>query len=129
MSHLIWRGEAFRKSVHDEIAARLAKAGAIGVQVARQRVPVATGRTRASIGYTFDRSTMTIQIFATSRWAVFIEMGTSRMPARPFLRPALAAVGRAFGGGISTEMGLPNAPPGHASRPRVRRVRFRAKGP
>lgn len=109
MAPLIWRGDAFRNAVLDDVAARLEKAGAAGAQVARELVPVKTGRTRGSIGYTFDRSTMTLQIYATSRWAVCIEMGTSHMPARPFLRPAMAVVGRMFGGDINVQMNLRNA--------------------
>lgn len=127
MSQLLWRGDAFQKAVLDEVAARLQKAGAVGVQTARGLVPVETGRTRDSIGYTFDRSTMILQIHAATRWAIFIEMGTSRMPARPFLRPALAAVGRAFGGSIHTEIGLPGAAANHSGA-RGRGLRLRARG-
>ena len=99
MPSLIWRGDAFRTEVLGRVATRLEHAGAFGVQVARERAPVRTGRTRASISAVVERSAMTLQIRADVRWAVFIELGTRRMPARPFLRPALDAVGKAFRGG------------------------------
>ena len=126
MSTLVWRGEAFRKGVLDVVAVRLENAGAAGVQAARELVPVETGRTRDSIGATFDRETLTLQIHADTKWALFIELGTSRMAARPFLRPALAAVGRAFGGGGNTGMSF-KSQPAHGSPDRGRNVRIRAK--
>lgn len=109
--NFIWRGDSFRRSVIDEVATRLENAGRVGVQVARSLVPVDTGQTRDSIGYIFSRQTMQLQIYADTFWAVFLEFGTSRMPARPFLRPALNAAGKAFGGsGVNLELGLANAP-------------------
>lgn len=122
-----WLGDRFRKHVEDNVAVRLEMAGASGVEVARGLVPVDTGRTRDSIGFTFNRSTLTLQIYADTRWAVFLEMGTSRTAARPFLRPALAAVGRAFGGDINAQVGLPNASANHPVGKQGRRLRFRAK--
>lgn len=130
MATIAWRGDAFRRQIEDEVAARLENAGAAGVQAARELVPVETGRTRDSIAATFDRATLTLQIHADTKWAIFIELGTSRMAARPFLRPALAAVGRAFGGGINTGMSFKSQPAhahSHGSPEQGRNVRIRAK--
>lgn len=97
MSHFEWRGDAFRRQVEQHVADRLERAGTEGVRVAKSLVPVRSGRTRDSIGYTVNRASLTLQIYAGTPWALFIELGTRRMPARPFLRPALNAAGRAFG--------------------------------
>jgi HK97 gp10 family phage protein len=67
---------------------------------AAQLVPVRTGALRSSIGHevrmTADGPVLIIS--ATAPYAGFVELGTSRMPARPFIRPALAEV---FGPGLA----------------------------
>ncbi len=102
-----WRGDAFTRQIEQSIADRLERAGVEGVRVARDLVPVRSGRTRDSIAYTLNRAALTLQIHAGTPWALFIELGTRRTPARPFLRPALIAAGRAFGGGAFS----PDSPP------------------
>jgi hypothetical protein len=97
MSGGTWHGDRFRDAIQREVAARLQRAGAAGVAVAREHVPVRTGRTRAAVTATVDRATLTLEIRAEARWAVFIELGTRRRPARPFLRPALVAAIKALG--------------------------------
>lgn len=62
--------------------------------VAREHVPVVTGRLRDSIG---TRRTMskgqegdTVRVEATAPYAQFVELGTRNMPPQPFLRPSAA---------------------------------------
>jgi HK97 gp10 family phage protein len=50
---------------------------------ANSRVPVRTGRLKRSIGQSL--SMVEIRIFATAPYASFVNFGTYRMPARPFL--------------------------------------------
>jgi HK97 gp10 family phage protein len=61
-------GSWYAKAVYDE---------------ANSRVPVRTGRLKRSIGQTL--SMVEIRIFATAPYAAFVNFGTYRMPARPFL--------------------------------------------
>lgn len=55
-------------------------------------VPVRSGALQASIqkGVSRQNSKVTGKIWTDSPYAAFIEWGTSRMAARPFLRPAIA---------------------------------------
>jgi hypothetical protein len=58
---------------------------------------VDTGQLRDSIGYTFHAATLTLIVYAEAPHASFCEFGTSRMAARPYLRPALAEASRVLG--------------------------------
>ncbi len=109
-----WAPQALVAAVHRQVDTRMRAMGNHGVQVARDLVPVDTGQTRDSIGFTFDQATQTLELYADTRWAIFLELGTSRMEARPFLRPALAAMAALWGGG-NLAMGLRNAPEKYAS--------------
>lgn len=60
---------------------------------AKRLCPVDTGRLRASISHALDRDGRgLVGVVGTDvDYAPFVELGTSRAPAQPFLRPALAA--------------------------------------
>lgn len=76
---------------------KAAKAGAEPiVKEAKRRVPVDTGKTQKHIRSWIskrdsDSVTVSVGVTAKSRAHVarFLELGTSKMPARPFLRPAI----------------------------------------
>lgn len=55
---------------------------------AKRLVPVRTGRLRNSIGIEEIRK-LSIVIAATAPYAGIVEFGTSRMVARPYMRPAI----------------------------------------
>lgn len=82
------KGRALRKA---------AKAGAEPiVQEAKRRVPVDTGKTQQHIRSwvarrSSDSVTVSVGVTAKSRAHVarYLELGTSKMAARPFLRPAI----------------------------------------
>ncbi len=77
---------------------------------AKERAPVDTGRLRKAIKVSVDRSrdrkSMVAKIgFDKKAWyGVFVEMGTAKMAAQPFLRPAMASkkgeVAKAFFAGV-----------------------------
>lgn len=61
---------------------------------AKQTVPVDTGRLRGSISSEVRRAGKSIikgAIGSGVEYAPFVEMGTSRMDAQPFLRPSIEA--------------------------------------
>ena len=60
-------------------------------RTAKRRAPVDTGNLRGSIGSRVDSKYQAIEIllWAGADYARFVELGTSRMSAQPFLRPAL----------------------------------------
>lgn len=67
---------------------------AIRVDAAAKRLcPVDTGRLRSSITWALDTDARGLfAIIGTDvTYAPYVELGTSRAPAQPFLRPALAA--------------------------------------
>jgi hypothetical protein len=67
------------------------------VIVARDLVPKDTWQTHDSIGYTYDQKSKTLTLHADTPWALFLELGTYKMAARPFLRPALLRAGSVWG--------------------------------
>ncbi len=65
------------------------------VRLAQNRVPVDTGATKNSIrSRTISRFTR--RIGPTTLYAIFLEFGTLRMVARPFMVPALEGVRQPF---------------------------------
>lgn len=80
--------------------ARLEVAGEAGLQVlalqvqnaARRRCPVDTGRLRSSISHRLGRDARGpyAEVGTNVQYAPFVEFGTRRAAAQPYLRPALA---------------------------------------
>lgn len=65
----------------------LNKAGDIVVNRAKDIVPVDTGALRDSISKEVEGSKLSVG--ATEDYAAYVELGTSKMGARPYLRPAI----------------------------------------
>lgn len=80
-------------STSGPIAKDLKRRGIKVQRRARQLAPVDTGRLRSSIGEELARSgSLLIERVGTDvDYAAFQELGTSRTPAHPYLRPALDA--------------------------------------
>ncbi len=57
------------------------------VSYAQRIVPVRTGFLRSSINY--EVSGLTLWLRADARYAVYVEFGTRRMAARPYVRPTI----------------------------------------
>ncbi len=55
---------------------------------AQDRCPVKTGNLRASI-HASDDTPLREEVAASASYAMYVEMGTVRMAAQPFLQPAL----------------------------------------
>lgn len=69
----------------------------VGMRVqnaAREMCPVDTGRLRSSIQHKpgQDRNGFYVEVGTNVDYAAFVEFGTSRQRAQPYLRPALAEV-------------------------------------
>lgn len=65
---------------------------------AKRNAPVDTGNLRATIRTDLERlaTDLVALVVAGASYAAFVEFGTSRMSAKPFLFPALEAERRAF---------------------------------
>ena len=79
----------------DLVEAVVSKTGFDVVRLAQNRVPVDTGATKNSIRSRFVNR-FTRRIGPTTLYAIFLEFGTIRMPARPFMVPALEGVRASF---------------------------------
>lgn len=73
------------------IAAALEAAGAEMEATARQIVPVDTGFLQSTIYHKVDPNDLSLELGATADYAAYVEMGTRRMAAEPYLRPAFDA--------------------------------------
>ena len=80
---------AFAEQIQENISSALLNAAEVVAENARAICPVDTGTLRASIGTSVSGNTA--QVYAGADYAVYVEMGTYKMAAQPFLTPALAA--------------------------------------
>ena len=92
-----WHPEVITADVEKKAMDRLEEAGEFVADRARQKVPVLSGKLRDSIRVTRLKGDpkQNIRVYAGSRqkggafYAHMVEYGTVKMPAKPFLRPAL----------------------------------------
>ena len=88
-------------------AAALEKIGLLAEGYAAMKCPVDTGNLRASITHEVDAGGDAVYIGTNVEYAPYVELGTSRQKAQPFLRPAASEHGaqyrqvleKALGGG------------------------------
>lgn len=86
--------EELLESPQGEVAAELLRLAIKVERRAKRLCPVDTGRLRASITHVLLPSGRGLEarVGTNVDYAVHVEFGTSRAPAQPFLRPALAEV-------------------------------------
>ena len=73
-------------NLEDSIEQALDQAGSQICDIARTIVPVRTGFLRSTIGYSADG--LSLELTASAYYAGFVEFGTRRMHAEPYMRPA-----------------------------------------
>jgi HK97 gp10 family phage protein len=86
---------ATRKAIEAAAARGVQRAGGYIVDLARQLCPVDTGALRGSIRLEPEQPALRMTVKAGGgpvNYAHFIEYGTSRSPAQPFLTPAARAI-------------------------------------
>lgn len=59
---------------------------------AQEIVPVRTGKLKASLKMEIDEAAKTVRIGSDLDYSVYVELGTSRMQAQPYLIPSLFQV-------------------------------------
>lgn len=96
MSYVEFNGDALRElftSPDGEIARDLQRRALQVDRAAKQGCPVDTGRLRSSITNEIgqDGEGLVAVIGTNVEYAPYVELGTSRMAAQPFLLPALEA--------------------------------------
>lgn len=86
---------ATREAIRRAAAEGVARAGGYIVDLARQLVPVDTGALKASIRLEPEQPALQMTVKAggaTAPYAGYVERGTARSPAQPFLTPAVRAI-------------------------------------
>ncbi len=77
--------------MHGVIAGVLEEAGQEMEATARQLVPVRTGFLQSTIYHKAGAEDLSMELGATANYAIYVEMGTRRMAAQPYIRPAFDA--------------------------------------
>jgi HK97 gp10 family phage protein len=78
-----------REQMNNAIAKALEEVGITAEAYAKLLCPVDTGRLRNSISHAIDENTKTVYIGTNVEYAPYVEMGTSKTKAQPFLEPAI----------------------------------------
>lgn len=76
------------EATFSQIEKALEKVGLTAERYAKLACPVDTGRLRNSISHTHDKNTA--YIGTNVEYAPYVEMGTKKMAAKPYLKPAIA---------------------------------------
>ena len=82
---------ALAPRIMDAVDAELNDAAEEIADIARDLVPVRTGALKASI-HTTRIDHLAVQVRADAEYAAWVEYGSSRAPAQPFITPAIEAV-------------------------------------
>lgn len=80
--------ELLEKATSEAIAKALEAVGITAEAYAKLLCPVDTGRLRNSISHDVRADDNTVYIGTNVEYAPYVEMGTSRTKAQPFLQPA-----------------------------------------
>ena len=78
--------DVFKDALPEQIERALIAIGLAAESHAKELCPVDTGRLRNSISHETDSDS--VYIGTNVEYAAFVELGTSKMKARPYLRPA-----------------------------------------
>ena len=82
--------------IESAIGAALEGIGLLAENYAAKRCPVDTGNLRASITHEVDAADNAVYIGTNVEYAPYVELGTSRQKAQPFLRPAASEHGAQY---------------------------------
>lgn len=83
-SHL----DEFLDALPEQVEQALIAIGLTAETYAKQECPVDTGRLRNSITHEVDMNEQAAIIGSNVEYAAYVELGTSKMAPRPYLRPA-----------------------------------------
>ena len=84
------------KGIKSAINVALEKIGLLAEGYATDLCPVDTGNLRASITHAVSPGEKAVYIGTNVEYAPYVELGTSKMQAQPFLRPAATEHGEEY---------------------------------
>ena len=84
------------EGIESAIGAALEEIGLLAENYAAKKCPVDTGNLRGSITYGVDTADNAVYIGTNVEYAPYVELGTSRQKAQPFLRPAASEHGAQY---------------------------------
>lgn len=84
------------EGIESAIAVALEEIGLLAENYAAKKCPVDTGNLRGSITHEIDTSDNAVYIGTNVEYAPYVELGTSRQKAQPFLRPAASEHGAQY---------------------------------
>lgn len=82
--------------IDSAIGVALEEIGLLAERYAARKCPVDTGNLRASITHEVDAGDDAVYIGTNVEYAPYVELGTSRQKAQPFLRPAASEHGARY---------------------------------
>ena len=82
--------------IDSAIGAALEEIGLLAESYAARKCPVDTGNLRGSIAHEVDAGDSAVYIGTNVEYAPYVELGTSRQKAQPFLRPAASGHGAQY---------------------------------
>ena len=82
--------------IDSAIGVALEEIGLLAENYAAKKCPVDTGNLRGSITYEVDAAGNAVYIGTNVEYAPYVELGTSRQKAQPFLRPAASEHGEQY---------------------------------
>ena len=82
-----------QKQAHDSVRSNLVRLCDTMVEVAKRLSPYDTGNNRDSIAFEEDPG-LTFRVFTAAGYGAYLELGTRRMPARPYFAPAFQTADR-----------------------------------
>lgn len=86
------------KALPEQIERALLAIGLAAESYAKENCPVDTGRLRNSITHEVRTDEKAVYIGSNVEYAAFVELGTSKMRARPYLTPAATQHGDEYKG-------------------------------
>lgn len=81
--------DKFLDALPEQIEQALTAIGLTAASYAKADCPVDTGRLRNSITHAVESGEKAVYIGSNVEYAAFVELGSSRMRPRPYLRPAV----------------------------------------
>ena len=80
--------DEFRDGLDAALTRALEKVGLVAEGYAKRLCPVDTGRLRNSITHALDSGGRAVYVGTNVEYAPYVELGTARQKAQPYLRPA-----------------------------------------